>query len=456
MKDRPRYGHLIKWLFSIIDLIVLNSAFCITIFRGDIDATNLRLIWFLVNISYLVTIYFTNNIHNRRVLYADRVVLEACKSVALHAAIFISLVEFLGLYIPVKDIAYLYSIFTIGLSIWWIVSRKVLKAYRNHGFNYRNIIIIGDSEAMHRFVNEINNDLGYGYRIMCLMECATETFPDIPHKDINDIDSLIADTKIDEIYFAMHDTGNNELTRLLKFAEEHAIDFYYIPQLGPTITRNFSLQSFGNVPVMSVMPHPGQNPINKIIKRTFDIVVSSITLILSPLFFIPIAIAIKSDSKGPIIFKQKRTGYRGTEFTCYKFRTMYCNSNDARHQVTRQDPEVTRVGRFLRHYSLDELPQFFNVLKGEMSIVGPRPHMIEHTEQYRKLIDKYMLRHIIKPGITGWAQVLGYRGETQELWKMEKRVECDVWYAENWNLMLDLKIIILTIYKTIKGDKNAY
>lgn len=161
-------------------------------------------------------------------------------------------------------------------------------------------------------------------------------------------------------------------------------------------------------------------------------------------------------SPGPVFFKQRRTGYRGKEFVCYKFRTMKVNNDSDNKQASKNDPRKTKIGNILRKTNIDELPQFYNVLKGEMSIVGPRPHMVKQTEDYSALIDKYMLRHIIKPGITGWAQVNGFRGETKELWQMQKRVEYDVWYAENWNFMLDIKIIIKTIINAIRGDKNAF
>ncbi|MDE6262217.1 MAG: sugar transferase, partial [Muribaculaceae bacterium] len=171
---------------------------------------------------------------------------------------------------------------------------------------------------------------------------------------------------------------------------------------------------------------------------------------------IPIAIAGKISSPGPVLFKQTRHGYSGREFTCLKFRTMKVNSDSDRKQATDRDPRKTRVGDFLRRTSLDELPQFINVWMGDMSVVGPRPHMLAHTEQYRQLIDRYMLRHMVKPGITGWAQVSGYRGNTDELWKMEKRVNADVWYIEHWSWMLDLKIIVRTVYNAIRGEENAY
>lgn len=192
------------------------------------------------------------------------------------------------------------------------------------------------------------------------------------------------------------------------------------------------------------------------VKRLFDFVFSSVILLLSPLWLLPIAICVKLSSPGPVLFKQKRTGFMGREFNCLKFRTMRVNNESDKLQATKGDPRITRIGEFLRKTSLDELPQFINVFKGEMSVVGPRPHMLKHTKDYSAIIDKYMVRHFIKPGLTGWAQVNGYRGETKELWQMEKRVEYDVWYIENWNFMLDMKIIFLTLIGIFKGDKNAF
>ncbi len=216
------------------------------------------------------------------------------------------------------------------------------------------------------------------------------------------------------------------------------------------------MYALGTIPVMSVRHQPLTRLTNRIAKRAFDIAVSTIFLVFSPLIFIPVGIAIKLSSPGPIFFKQKRTGYRGREFNCYKFRTMRPNANADTQQATKNDPRKTRLGNFLRRTSIDELPQFINVLLGNMSVVGPRPHMLKHTEQYSALIDKYMVRHYIKPGITGWDQINGYRGQTEELWQMERRVECDVWYIENWSTMLDLKIIFRTVYNAIHGEKNAF
>ncbi|MDE6715211.1 MAG: exopolysaccharide biosynthesis polyprenyl glycosylphosphotransferase, partial [Muribaculaceae bacterium] len=245
------------------------------------------------------------------------------------------------------------------------------------------------------------------------------------------------------------------LERILNVAENNAADFYFVPQVGAHIIRQFELNTVGDIPTLSARPNPLSRSVNRLLKRAFDVVFSGTFLVIFPVILIPVAIGIKVTSPGPIFFKQRRTGYRGKDFMCYKFRTMRVNADSDKLQATADDPRKTSFGNMLRKLSIDELPQFYNVFKGDMSIVGPRPHMIKHTKDYSALIDKYMLRHTVKPGITGWAQVNGFRGETRELWQMQKRVECDVWYTENWNLWLDIKIIVRTVFNAITGEEAA-
>jgi putative colanic acid biosynthesis UDP-glucose lipid carrier transferase len=217
------------------------------------------------------------------------------------------------------------------------------------------------------------------------------------------------------------------------------------------------LESIESLPVMAVRNEPMQAFHNRVIKRAFDIVFSTIFLLtIFPVLYVIFGILIKMSSPGPIIFKQTRTGIYGQDFDCYKFRSMHVNDLADKKQAEKHDPRITKIGYFLRRSNLDELPQFFNVLKGDMSVVGPRPHMLKHTELYSSIIDKYMVRHLIKPGITGWAQVNGYRGETKTMEQMEGRVRSDVWYLENWSFILDLKIVLVTILNMFHGEKNAY
>lgn len=196
---------------------------------------------------------------------------------------------------------------------------------------------------------------------------------------------------------------------------------------------------------------------NRIIKRIFDLMVSAVVLCtLFPVIFLVVGIIIKLTSPGPIFFIQKRTGKDGKDFNCYKFRSMKVNKEADEVQATADDPRKTPFGNFIRNTSIDEIPQLINVFLGDMSLIGPRPHMVRHTEMYSRLIDNYMDRHAVKPGITGWAQVTGLRGETKELYLMEKRVEADIWYIQNWSFLLDLKIVVKTFSTLILGDRHAY
>jgi putative colanic acid biosynthesis UDP-glucose lipid carrier transferase len=211
------------------------------------------------------------------------------------------------------------------------------------------------------------------------------------------------------------------------------------------------------IPLLSIRREPLQAAYNRGIKRAFDIAFSLFVLIfIYPSLYIILGLLIKISSPGPILFKQKRTGLYGQEFECFKFRTMKVNPEADTTQAVKDDPRKTRLGDFLRKTNLDEFPQFLNVLCGNMSVVCPRPHMLKHTEEYSALIDKYMVRHLVKPGVTGWAQVTGYRGETKTLEQMEGRVKRDVWYIENWSFFLDLKIVVVTILNMFTGERNAY
>lgn len=412
----------------------------------------------MMNVSYMAVSYFFSDIHYRRVVFADRVALQVIKAVSLHAVVFLSLTYFLSNdHFDWESFGKFYGFFCIGLGSWWIISRKLLKRYRSLGKNYKQIVVIGAGPVGQKLIGVLEGDQGYGYRIVGVFDDNKNLSKTEFYKGTLDkVEQFVHDNPIDEMYCCIPDTDNEEVAKLLSIAERNAVDFYYVPQFGRHITRQFELFSVDNVPVLQARPNPLSLPVNAAMKRLFDFVVSSIMLVLSPLVLIPVGIAIKMSSPGPLFFKQRRTGLRGKAFTCYKFRTMRVNSQSDTVQATKDDPRKTKVGDFLRKTSIDELPQFFNVWRGEMSIVGPRPHMEQQTYTYSELIDKYMLRHVIKPGVTGWAQVNGFRGPTDELWKMEKRVEYDVWYTENWNFFLDLKIIVLTVVNAIRGEQNAF
>lgn len=270
--------------------------------------------------------------------------------------------------------------------------------------------------------------------------------------------AFIRDSKnVDKLYYIYSDLSNEEIRELMQLCQTNFIDFEIVPRETDLFPRGVNVEFSDDLPVLTLKSEPLFRLRNKIIKRTFDVFFSSMVILLIFPWLIPIiAVLIKLESKGPIFFIQDRSGYKGDAFLCFKFRTMTVNQDADNKQATKNDNRITKIGAFLRKTSLDEFPQFLNVFLGQMSVVGPRPHMLKHTEHYTDLIDIFMIRHQAKPGITGWAQVNGYRGPTEQLSQMENRVKSDVWYIENWSFFLDLKCIFYTIFNVLKGEENAF
>ena len=243
----------------------------------------------------------------------------------------------------------------------------------------------------------------------------------------------------------------------MSFSDNNMIRFRIIPDFKSFKSRKININFYGDIPIITLRDEPLQDDINRLMKRVFDIFFSLLVIVFFYSWMFPLIIlAMKVSDKGPVFFKQLRSGLDNVHFYCYKFRTMRQNDCSDSKQAEVKDVRITKLGEFLRKNSLDEFPQFVNDVKGEMSIVGPRPHMIQHTDQYSKLISNYMVRQLVKPGITGAAQVNGFRGETKLLRDMKGRVNYDVWYIENWSLLLDIKLIFKTVYNLFKGDVNAH
>ena len=262
---------------------------------------------------------------------------------------------------------------------------------------------------------------------------------------------------VDEIYCALTEVDNEKVLKLKDFADKNLIRLKLLPDFRGFMYKKVEINFYDRVPVLILRKEPLENTLNRFFKRSFDILFSLLLLLfIFPWLFLIVAVLIKLSSKGPVFFKQLRSGKDNEEFMCYKFRTMRMNIDSDQIQASKEDPRITKIGRFLRKTSLDELPQFVNVILGTMSVVGPRPHMLKHTQDYSKIIDKFMVRHFVKPGLTGLAQVKGFRGETTDPLLMQKRVQYDVWYIENWSFFLDLKIIFLTVWNMLTGEENAH
>lgn len=462
LTPKGRYGVYVPYALMLADIIVLNVTLVLVLLLNEpVPADTLRMVVVIANAAYLPVASMSFRIRRARAVHMDRLVIKALQMVILHAVIFFALISFVGKAgdVPWQDYVEFYGIFIVALPLSWTGTRLVLKAIRRHGRNYLSVVIVGYGDTASRLAKEMQGDPGFGYMIKGFFSNEVPGNFGRGHYlgNINDdLSEYLSKNHIDEVYYAEDRVDDETLKRVVNIADENMASFYFVPRLSRQVARSFHLTRMGSLPVLAAMSNPLDNPMNRLVKRTFDVIFSGLFLLVSPVIFIPVAIAIKRSSPGPVFFKQKRTGYRGNEFTCWKFRTMRVNADADRSQATANDPRKTRVGDFLRRTSIDELPQFINVLLGDMSIVGPRPHMIKHTEDYSRLIDRYMVRHVVKPGITGWAQVLGFRGATNELWQMEGRVDKDVWYIENWSIFLDLKIIVRTVTNALRGEENAY
>ncbi len=325
----------------------------------------------------------------------------------------------------------------------------------------KDLIIVGDGPAAEEIFQYCEDQTVRGYRFRGIFNDTAIEGP-LGKRLMGDIEaakSYAIQNRIDIVYCALPGTRRAEITELMEFCERNTIRFRVIPSADSFIpvVKTSDLEFHGAVPVSKLRSEPLDLAENRNLKRAFDIVFSlGVILFVFTWLFPILALLVKLSSPGPVFFKQMRLGRDNKEFACWKFRSMRMNKEADSKQATKNDPRVTTIGRFLRKSNLDEMPQFINVLFGHMSIVGPRPHPLRLNDQYRDIIDKYMVRHFVRPGITGWAQVNGFRGETRTPELMERRVELDVWYLENWSFWLDLVIVMKTVTNMFGKDPNAY
>ena len=357
-----------------------------------------------------------------------------------------------------EHLYYTYIGVFILVLLWRYISIKLIFLYRRYGYNYDRVLIVGGGDVAKGLHDYFFSDDILGIKLLGIFSDKKPIFKtDISVYSIDRIKDFSIENEIDEIYYTLPLTNIEDIQDLVDFADQNLIRFKVIPDFRGFPLRRVNIDFFDNVPVLSFRKEPLKDSISRFLKRLFDIIFSLLVLFFILSWMYPlIGLFIKLFSKGPVLFKQKRSGLDNKEFWCYKFRSMSQNVDADNKQATKGDVRITTIGRFLRKSSLDEFPQFINVLKGDMSVVGPRPHMLKHTEQYSEIIKKYMVRQLVKPGITGAAQIRGYRGETREIEEMEGRVKWDVWYIENWTFFLDINIIFKTILNFIKGDEKAY
>jgi putative colanic acid biosynthesis UDP-glucose lipid carrier transferase len=464
MKDKY-HGVVIKVLIFIIDFWLIDMAFTFTrdlgLSPGSSGRKEVTSFFLIFSLIWIIAGFFFKIYRIDTVSLIRNISINLLGTFMVQMVMVLTILTTFNLYIVnVNFLACVYILAAILIISSRVLYKLISKYFEFSGFHKRRVIVIGatgSGQALHQFF-ETHLTAGYEFKGL---------FDDEPPKNkffkkvivgrLNEIKQFCATERIDEIYFTLPLTHNDLLEDLLKFADDNFIYFRIAPDFGKVMQGKCNMFLMNNsIPVLTTRKEPLQIWFNATLKRTFDIVFSLTVIFTVFPFVLPlIALAIRLDSPGPIIFKQLRPGKKNKLFDCYKFRTMRVN-NSAEVQATKNDARVTSTGRFLRKTNLDELPQFFNVLLGNMSVVGPRPNMVSQLEQYSKTIQQYKIRHFITPGITGYAQVNGYRGETREHDLMEKRVKYDVLYLENWSLSLDIKIIVLTMWNMLKGDRNAY
>lgn len=390
----------------------------------------------------------------------EKILYRAFKLLIYHFIVILSSVFILGFDdISRSRLFYFYILFFILIFIFRIIFISILKQLRIKGFNYRNVIIAGTDKEGMEIHNLLSRDLVYGYKLLGFFDDNESSKNKVVEYlgKINDIEKYILDNNVHELYWTLENYDPAKVQSLIDFCENHLVRIKFIPAFRRYIPKRYvKINFYDYIPVVLLRKEPLEEPINRISKRGFDILFSFLIIVVFFPWLFPILILlVKLSSKGPVFFKQKRSGEDNRTFNCWKFRTMRVNVNADTQQATKGDARITPIGRFFRKSNIDELPQFFNVLIGDMSVIGPRPHMLMHTEEYSALIKNYLVRHFVRPGITGWAQVNGYRGETRELEQMEKRIEYDIWYIENWSIYLDLKILFMTSFNMFKGEENA-
>ncbi|MBP6759151.1 MAG: exopolysaccharide biosynthesis polyprenyl glycosylphosphotransferase [Flavobacterium sp.] len=346
----------------------------------------------------------------------------------------------------------------VFISLFLILSIKLfiyyfLRKYRVlYGGNFRTVVLMGNQENIEPLKHFFTENPDYGYKLIKVF-----TLENDKKEKIDNCLSFVFDYRIDEIYCSMADLSEIQITDIIDFADNNLKTLKFIPDQKQIFSLNAKFEYYDYIPVISLRNILQDETINKIIKRIFDIVFSTFIIVFLMSWLTPIlAVIIKLESKGPLFFIQKRNGLDYKEFNCYKFRSMFVNNTADLELASKNDVRITKVGKFIRKTSIDELPQFFNVFWGEMSVVGPRPHMVSVANLYAAKVDKFMVRHFVKPGITGLAQTKGYRGEVETDEDIINRVKYDIFYMENWSILLDVEIIFKTIYNILKGDEKAF
>ncbi|MCW8090408.1 undecaprenyl-phosphate glucose phosphotransferase [Alteromonas ponticola] len=457
------YQSSFSTLYRLIDLSLITFCFYLAMFYYDLGVSTTALILLFVNVvTFQLTAEGFDLYRSWRSSHTTSMLRCSAMTWLVSCVATLTIGYFLAysLTLSPEMVSVWFGTSLILLLTWRIGMRQILFKIRKSGMNTRTAIIIGANQVGYNMALQMveNDQLGINFKGVFddrIEDRDAQNFQDQIKGNIEQAIEMAKNHQVDYIYIALPTSAEDRIKAILEKCSDTTANVYLIPNFFMYSLLNSRWQTVGNVQALSVYDTPFQGA-NDVFKRIEDVVVSTAILAVLAIPMLLIAAAVKLTSPGPAIFKQKRYGLDGKEITVYKFRSMCTQDNGAVvKQATKNDPRVTKLGAFLRRTSLDELPQFINVLQGRMSIVGPRPHAVAHNEQYRKLITGYMLRHKVRPGITGWAQINGLRGETETVNKMAKRVEYDLDYMHRWSVWFDLKIILKTIVGGFSG-KHVY
>ena len=449
----------------ILDLVILNLFYliCQVIITNNIDSKFLNayiLYWTISNASWLAFSFVLRTYAEKVILSFDSFTKRTIQ-VYLFWIIFIMFYLFFARQLEISRIFIVSSIacFGFGLLINRFIYLGIRKHFKNSDYLIKKVLILGYNETAKKLAKYFEED-GLNTQLIGYVENDENVHELSNYPVLAELENTLQIAKklnIQEIFSTITPEQNKDIYNLMYQSEKECIRFKIVPNLSIFMTREVHIEFFGELPILSLRTEPLDDVGNRIKKRALDLVISTFVILFVLSWLIPLfGLLIFLESGLPIFFSQLRTGKDKKPFYCWKLRSMKANKDANLKQATKNDARVTKIGKFIRQTSLDEFPQFLNVFRGEMSLVGPRPHMVKHTSDYSKVVDDYMVRQFIKPGITGWAQINGFRGEITNPEQIKMRVNKDLWYLENWTLWLDIQILFLTLYYIFKGDKNAF
>lgn len=460
-----QFERYLKLSLIVLDLLLLNIFYFIaelifhniTAEQGTGSYFEYRII---SNALWLIVSFFSRVYQGKAILNFDSF---ARRTVQVYIFWVIAVLTYLY-FTRDFSLSRLYIVVTLaGFSVGLILNRFLylgIKQYFKvrHQF-LKKVVILGYNDTAKKLARYFEED-GINTQLVGFIEDKSN-LSELSHypilSDLKNALEVSRNYNIEEIFSTITPEQNPEIYPLMYAAEREFIRFRIVPNLSRFINQSVHVDYLRDLPILSLRSEPLEDFGNRLKKRILDAVVSGLVIIFILSWLIPLlGLLIFLESPGPIFFKQKRNGKNNKVFRCIKFRSMRINKDSDTRQATKSDDRVTKIGNFIRKTSLDEFPQFINVFRGEMSLIGPRPHMIKHTNDYSKAVDQYMIRQFLKPGITGWAQVNGFRGEITSPEQIQGRVNKDLWYLENWSLWLDIQIIFLTVYQVFRGDDNAY